>query len=894
MRFHIILLAMMLLMPLLLAFNWSDGTSTDRVCFDVYGSGTIYPKNSTNPSWTIFDVAVLKNGSFWNTNLYGDGFYFFKYSENASHVFLAIPALNATNTQHYCIYSGGDLDSDRLDTEVSYRYYNDSKGSWVGSGCNPYWGDNLSVNSTNTTCRISRAMGTTTSDFLYAKVKLNFTTIGSSSYFAVGMSSSNTSCTHCFRMNSTKWWAIGSSGTVPVYRDNASEDRIVKIAVSNTTGLNVTVFSGNMTYLGNNTTTTASSNNNYFNLYPYEPVAQSVNGSMDWMFAGKVSALTYYSYASSEVFDSQDTNISFVAPPWGTTYNEEDTVLVAVRFYNTFDTCNLSLNGVVIDTYSPLAGSVEETSFPMTNATVGDNELLVNCSLAGEQHYRYNLIGKLGSSSDDVFNLAFGFTPADASCAPAVQLELLKCDEGYNLSTRTDFAAVICPNANFSLNYTCLNISAPIAGVNKNGTVIFFRPESYIYPNLGGQPNLSIEHIGANFIRYGGYFVPGIEIISTNYNATGHGYFVYIPAQLKDRDCNVNFSSGANLVCSWGNGFIINTGDIIVSDRENRWFTAGGFDIVTPFTSSISMQTPPTSVYPITQEGSDIFAEGIYTRLGCFVDVRNESLVINIHNTVKQNYSIYILSSSGITNTTNDPTYAYSYDRVVNMTGLEQVIVYDSSGDPLCMYNDPNLFLPVNLPLPDMVPAGYTILLWAMMIFMVVLTAMVPFAMILVVIWNDVYQLLNMSEVSIIVVITVFFGFVNASFNMERGLKHMLVIVCIAAGYLSLVSTYASDAGISTSIFEPFDNLVLSFGSMVHPDSIGNWVTGSIDFIVAIFQLIFTLPAMVIEFVYILLNLVSWPIWNAALPLKAYLIVGFVLYFYIKAYEVIANRFRPV
>ena len=870
----LILLAVAVFVSLVSA-AWDDGTATAQVCFNATGTGTIYAKTAGS-LWTVFDVAIPNTGGFFNGNLYANGFGFFHYSDNASDAFVALPALTSDASQRYCIYSGGQ-DNEGLNGNVAYAYYDTAQDSWTTSSGSVTYGANMVLASSAPTASTSYLSVTSgyTYPNVYMKARINTTFAagaGSTNYFDTGYSASTTTCTGCLTFYKNNTWKIGGDGNV--YKDSGNSLwRIAQIASTAST-VNDAVYDDNMSLLGSHSGAVYASRRYLF--------ASAYNGTtnLDWLFAGRVTDTTYNPGVSDIVFDFQNTNITINSPSWGSVWTIQDNAPVSVTFGQGYDQCNATLNGAVIDTWTPSAGETDTSNIDMFNAISGANELNVSCVNGGIESHRYGMFVRTGSSAQSVFITAFGELPSDMGCGASQISELDKCFEGYNVQQGINFSAVVCTNINMSLDYSCLSAG----NATKNGYTFFYRPGTYQYPGVNAAA-LNIEHVGANFVYYGSAFEPDIELISQNYTQNGHGMFVYIPAQTKDRDCDIYYQSNTT-GCSWGSGFVLNQGTVVLSDRHNGWYTAGSAGIE-PYQINFSQETPPTTVYPIIQHAGDVFASGIYQRLNCFA--QNNSFIIRIQNTVAQNYTIYIVGNG--TPDVNQTTQSYSYSRDVDLTGVSQVIMYDTTGKAICQYaGGNNLFLPFQMP-AVMLPAPFEIITWAMMIFMTVLTSIVPFAAILLILWNDVYHILNISQVSLICILSILFGFVNSSFNAERGIKHMLIILAIATAYLAAISTYASMEGIS---LVGFDSTINSFNALRGANDIGTFILGIPGFIIKLFMMILLLPVTFVNFVLGMLYLISIPLWTAAQSVAPFITVGFVLYFYLKAYEVLSNRFRPV
>jgi hypothetical protein len=297
------------------------------------------------------------------------------------------------------------------------------------------------------------------------------------------------------------------------------------------------------------------------------------------------------------------------------------------------------------------------------------------------------------------------------------------------------------------------------------------------------------------------------------------------------------------------------------------------------------MSTTDMQVYSVINGPTgQLFPNGIYTRLNCYE--RNGYYIIRVTNTRPQNFTITTYgNNSGQTVLQSTQLYLN-----LSMLGVTNITVTDDSGY-ICSYPvTSNSLLPFSLP-TDFIPASYQIIVWAMMLFTVILTTMVPFAAILVLLFNDLYHVINVSEVSLVLMMAIVFGFVNNSFNMERGIKHLLIILGLATAYLAAVAPYASDEGVDLN---GFDGPIKAFGNLAEANTIESFVFAIPSFIINLFWLLLTLPVVLMNLLLSLLLMLSPALYTAAKSLSPFITVGFVLYFYLKAYEVLANRFRPV
>jgi hypothetical protein len=898
---NVILIAIALLLVIGMsfsAFNWKYENALGQVCFNVSPSVTMYGKDTAPGNYYgILNISLANNATVFNGSYMGfypgtstaiDVFNFANSSTNEYFVIPVIKTINASGTDRYCIYTG-DASMNNVAAIAPYGMgFDTSVGvlTSVGAASTLTWnGTYATFTSSGMAGYHSSTVGTGagTNTLTIGKMKfLNST--GSGGIYSSG-----------FYDISTLWGQLGGVGLFngSMYGGWYNYSGPVKHLAPFNSNYNIymvrgdryapmyindSMFDINMTLINGSSFITPTFGAGEAS-HDYLMYVNNSSVSYDWVVAG------YYPpgeklTTSSVVYDAQDPNIHFVNPDWGSSYSINDPALLSIDFSQAYDSCNISFNGALYDgPFVPTTGVNHFTDIDMGSGVTGDNNLTVTCDLGGVISHRYDYIVRSGANVDTIFTRAFGYTPDAANCSSAAQVELSRCYEGYNITDQVKFSAVICPLLNLSVpDYSCLNAG----NVTKDSTLIFYKPTTFGYPGLNGEPRFSTEHVGANFIYYGAHLYPTIEILGGSNGTTG--VFVYLPSQVQPRDCNVYYLNNVSGTCSWSGGFILNTGTVFIADKNNNWFTAGGAG-VTNFDTNVSNTTAPTSVYSIIPTTPDLFANGIYTRLNCFV--QNNTFKIRITNTVLQNYSIYILGNYSII---NNVTEAFSYTRDVPLSGVYQVKMYNNTGGELCEYDgSTRLLLPFQMP--NIMPAGFQIITWAMIIFLTVLTSIVPFAAVILILWNDIYQILNISQISIICMLSILFGFVNASFNMERGIKHMLIILGITTAYLAAIHPYAQQVGID---IVGFDSVMLSFTAITASNDIGSFVLNIPGFVINLFILLLSLPVTFMSFVMSMLHVISPSLWTASASIAPFVTVGFVLYFYLKAYEVLSNRFRPV
>lgn len=893
--------AILLLAPIVSAVDvWEYSNAKGQVCFNVSATQTMRG-SSSYPFYGVLNISLAHNASFFNGNLLayhqgsGATLDIFNFANSTTEDYFFLPAketITGGASDRYCIYVGGTAANDIVDIAPYGMAFDTSLSHLTMVNTTPstatWSGSYVTLNATGSGRAgfMSASASTTPSELImFGKFRaINNTGTG-------GMVSGGNAMTVASYLTYSSGIGLRSGADMRGnwYFNNSylnpfnDSFNIYSQQVDSATPYhsNATMYTTSMVVL-NKTNTIGS---NYLApgvpRYTYFPYVQATEMQFDWAIAG------YYPHnevlaVTDIVYDSVDPNITFTSPSWDFEYDASDLAQITVFYSNNFDQCNLTLNGVVVDTYAPTISTSHSTDIDMATAVNGDNLIMANCSLAGVETHKYLNIRRSGSAGSQLFVQAFGATPGDMGCPAATVLELAKCSEAYNLTTIENFGLVVCSNLNMSEDYSCLETYNINTSINKTGWQFFVRPDTFRYPGneFADSP---FEHIGANFI-YGASVDVGVEIISANNTGTGNPMFVFIPAQDRDRDCGIFYQS-ATAGCSWGRGFTLNNGSVLVSDRDNNWFTSGGVGIE-PFQLNISQQVVVTPLFPIIEPVQDVFHEGIWSRLNCYV--ANNTYEIRAKNTVIQDFSLYVVSNTTIDNLT---ATSFQYYKSIPLPGVNQIILYGSNGEKLCQYaGGTNLFLPFNLP-SIMIPAGFNIIVWAVMLFMTILTSMVPFAVIILILFNDVYHILNISQIATIALLSMLFGFVNNAYNMERGIKHLLIILGVTTAFLAVVSPYATTAGISVS---GFDDTITAFNGLRTANDIGSFIFGIPTFIINLFILLLLLPVTFMNFILGMLYYISPDLWTVANSVAPYLTVGIVLYFYLKAYEVLSNKFRAV
>jgi hypothetical protein len=618
-----------------------------------------------------------------------------------------------------------------------------------------------------------------------------------------------------------------------------------------------------------------------FGSIKYQSIAYVRNASaqFDWAFNQRGYTGIPQDWASSNVtYDFIDPNIVFLSPQWQGIFGSNDPVLLSVQYQQGYDNCSLTVNGNSVANYTGLA-PFQITNDNVKNAfiIVGDNEIKASCRLGGVESHRFWYFTRAAASAENLFESAFNFN-ITSSCPAGTQVNLAVCTEAYNLNVYYNFSAVICPGLNVTGDFSCLS-GAGIANTTKNGFVIFYTPSSSSYAN-----GSDLEHIGAVFNYQGQPLNPGLELVNQT-------TFVYIPAQTKDRDCDI-FHLSNTTGCSWGNGFILNNGSILVSDKQNNWFITGGTGLPI-FNINYSQTVINAQVQYISNNtASGPFDVGMYERVNC--GVQNGSYVVNIRNTLSQTFRVVVLDNVSFSNfTTSTPLLFQS----IPLAGVSFISI-SSGGQVLCQFGgQTTLFIP-DFGLTQLLTiAAFPILIDVLILFMGILGTILPFSLFALVIFNDAYHVLGITDMALVIVLAALGGVINNVTSLDRGIKHLILVFAIATVYLIALGRYDVNGSFTNDITGATD-LFNSFRTLAsgNQDPV-SFVLNTGLFIGALFKLVLFLPASFVNLLFHALMLISPVLATAASPIigpNSILMLGLMLYFYIKAYEVLANRFRSV
>jgi len=870
------------------AVQWQYPDAEGQLCFNVVSSSSIKGLE-TNTFYGIMNLSFTTNDAFWNysTRAYnpaaGRDIDVFNYANGTSTAYVLMPVVNTlfSTPEQYCIYSGSSAWnslSRMAPYNIGFQNGDLSGLAAAGSLNTTMNGTEVIVNSTTRGGYHSTAASTAMNPGgMWVKFRPISGTAGSLMHNAVDMSNAafNTSGEGIGIWKNTNisgaWYA---SAKIVVPTNYSSNIYRLTSATTGTDKANVSMWLTDGSFVNKtsySTTTIANTINGNYLVY-----VDNGSAAYEWGIVGMMEAANYFT-TSAVAYDYMDAYIVFLSPTWMANQDINDPISYDIAFVANYDNCTLYMNGASEAVSGAITSGDHMTGqLPTTNAVSGTNNLTVSCYSTGVETHKYTYFVRAGANADSLFNSAFGFTISGTACVGDVQAELGKCTESYNLTKYYDFAAVVCPNLNQSKDWSCLGVS----NVTSGDYTIFYRPDTYSAANGTAGHGAGVQHTGANFIDYGSTLHPGFELFSND-------TFMYMPAYAgNNRTCDVRWTASD---CAWAHGFILNQGVVVLSDRGDNWFTAGGAGI-SIYDDNVSQLVGPVQIYSILQAPNHMFEDGIYKRLNCFV--QNSTFKIRIQNTLPHNYTVqYFTNTTSYVVNINDSVNVY-YD--LPTSSLLNAHVYSNNGTELCAYTGgTSMFLP--FAMPDIsLGGGFNILVTALMLFSVVLTAMIPFGVIVPIIFNDIYHILSTSDLALVCMMSVIFGFVNAAFNVERGVKHMLIILGLATAYLAAISPYASDAGLPVTGFDSTMDSFTNLATSATNGDISNFILGIPGFIIALFTLVLLLPITFMNFMGLMLNSLSPTMWTAAQRFWPYITVGMVLYFYIKTYEVLANRFRPV
>lgn len=848
------------------------------VCFNV-SSSSVSTGSANNSYYQILNIALPNNGTFFTNNIRGfhpasqTDLNVFLYSQNGTHSFLFLPliyGLGIGQQDTYCIYAG-DQNKQNIQEIAPYKMAFNSESdllvlSQTNTNSTLSWLNGIiTVNAQNGLFNLytQQAPAIFDSVEIYSKFARTNSKALNSSISGI-FSGYNSSATNGFGFGlrnanfSAGWFSITPTNIYP----NTTNYNIIKsVSTYGSTTQQIAIYNSSMSLLySSNVITPALNADNlkYTNLI----YVSNATANFDWSIAAKKSS----SWSVSSInFDSIDQNINILTPTFNQIVNENSAVILRIQYLTSYDNCSLYVNNNSIVNYSTIAQNQLSEDIINNNIIIPNtNSIFVSCYKNSIESHRYWTFIRSGADARQLFLSTFNFDILN--CPLLTQSELSKCNEKYKLTTTLNFSAIICLNLNLSKNFNCLN---SISNYTKNNYTIYYSPSNFSYAI-----NDSIQHMGANFIFSSAKIDGKIEIINST-------RFIYIPAQNKDRDCGIYYNDPL-LTCSWWDGFIINNKAVIISDKNNNWFITAGNGI-SPYdgnTSQLVINVPTVILVPT----NPVSLQGVYTRLNC--NQQGNTFIINILNTIQQNYYINVFSN-------NSFNYNISSSALIDNISLVNVssITVSDGFNTICRYDSTgNLFLPFNISFLNI--QGFDIIVKVMMLFFTILTSLIPFALFVLVILNDAYHIVSTNDIVIVAVFGFIAGFVNNSFSIERGIKHLIVIVAILIAYLMILNGYY-ELGMGNL----YNQTLLPIEKIANSAQEGNlieFIANTGFFIVDIFLILLTLPSIAINLIINLITVIS-PIFGVAiLKFKSVLIAGFYIYVIIKGYEVIANRFRGV
>lgn len=842
------LLFVVLLIGLAWPVYWDDAGADMRTCFNINVSGatvyngvadnTVFLVNTTHASGFNGPYAGYSNGTLFSA---------FRYANNSTTDMWAVPAKSASSAL-YCIYSGGSNYSDIAQVSKYFTdgvvmggfdgacntngglCYPDDYPNLMSYGSPSYYHRELLVSANGTGRIAAYATNYLGADLIH---EINRTAAKYKNfYYATAYTDmatdSDLASLRILKLHDNL--SVGNSSSW-VYHANGS------LIASNTTGGHDAILSYGLEHLG-----------------------------VDWAIGYEYTNYSVWNYTSSVASD----NITVNSPSSGSTWESSELYSIIYSVNSTFDNCTVSLNNIVQGTTtSPGSGNV--ILINTSSVLIGANEINVTCFLSGVPESVYLSFTASQTAATDLFYATFN---QDISSCPAATMTALSanCTKYFRNEYAYNFSAVICQGL-VPANYSCITSFAD--NITKNGYTMFVTP-GWTTP-IAGVNAVNREHIGANFIYNGLTISNGIEVIG-NYS------FIYIPAQTKLKDCGVYYASTAQ--CSLWSGFVLNDRTVYISNEYNEWFSAAGYG-VTSFNANYSNTTVTVSVTPIiqyVQNGSMLNDIGIYTRMSC--KQNGSTYSINIRNTLPV---VYVLSANGsnpISMTSTNTVFEYT-TTLANNTQL----VLTGNGKTLCRYgySDSPLFLPFSIP--ELNTSFTSIFIKIMFIFSVVISALIPYTLIITVVLNDMFNVMDPQHIAVIMVFGCISALVNAAYQSSRGIKNMVMMLGLMCGFMLAMGTSMTDNGLPDSA--PITGMFTGLKAIADHQSIPDMAAGLFTFAISLFVTIMALPVVLVAYIGDLLNFINPNIGAAFAPFSI-LAVAAVVYLYIKAFEVLGNKFRDV
>jgi len=178
-------------------------------------------------------------------------------------------------------------------------------------------------------------------------------------------------------------------------------------------------------------------------------------------------------------------------------------------------------------------------------------------------------------------------------------------------------------------------------------------------------------------------------------------------------------------------------------------------------------------------------------------------------------------------------------------------------------------------------------------LFTIILSAIIPYALIITVILNDVFHVLNINDLGIIIALVTITSIVNNIFASEKGVKNMVLVMALCMSYLML--TYAEIQPYVSGEIEEIRQLGDQMTSLMNSNDLASLVVGVGLLIVNLFVIILKLPAIAVTLLKIFLfNILPSALFTPMTIVLNFVWLGSSWFYYLKAYEVITNRFRGV
>ncbi len=870
-------LILILLAISLSAAVWDISDATGQLCFGINATEAM---TGATAAW--YDVAVIAlpvNGTFWEENLQGYhpgtsvSINVFPFAGNGTHRFVMIPLqanIASGYTDEYCLYSGGSNLTD-ISEVAPYGYGFDSSltgftpTSYSGSCTYSISGGILNISSA-TDCYLdkdSTPAGSPAGITLMLKMKKEEG--GSLTTSAIGSIVDNGGAPY------TSGYGIGIYGAYGVNFAHAFNTATNVIDSSNSSWSIVrgeyktSTYAAYSGYVYNENYTWGANNSTVFNptgyyAYTYLAYVRNASALFDWSIA--FDRVVNQPFAQDIVFDYMSSNITILAPLWGTSYEFNTVQTSRVRANKDFDNCSVYMNDVLLSTHSlPTNGDILSDSLVGFNGT---NNITVRCYDSGYEEHSYSYFSSYARGGIGYFEDAFDMD-VTALCNGTVINQLTPCFEYYRLRNYYNFSAVVCYNLNMSYNYSCLGLS----NATKNSYTVFYAPSTWGY-----NQTQNVQHIGADFYYGGGALNAKMELYAND-------SFVYIPAQTKERDCGIYYTSAS--YCSYWAGFTLNRYSVFVADKNNNWYTTGGRGIP-DFTSNYSQLVVNTEVLYINNFESD-GATGMFTRFQC--NERNGYYNISLTNTLSVYYEVYVLGNASYSY--NQTTY--SLGDSISTTGVTDIFVY-ADNSLVCYYtSSENIFLPPAMDLDWLAPGLQNFLIKVLLLFIVVVSSVIPHAIIGALLLNDVYHVLTVGDIAFVAVLAVVTSLINNAHSVSKGIKNILLMAVIVSVYLSAVAMYQSYIGIDLTAYQALTDSALA---LKETQSLPEMIVSAVVFIINVATFVLLLPLHLTNLIIDLLGVISPVIKTSALGFVRILQVGAVLYLYLKFYEIVTNRFRDV